>query len=219
MTTIVFDGKTLAVDSQTTSARPTQPGQKCGHCQKDLKVIKHTDKLRFPKEVVDFQGEHVLVVTGAGRRSWTNGIFRAICSETDLTKLGYILSGFDDEPDNRLLNQLDGEALVLTVTGKLWSIRQKRGEIKTTQITEFPYHAGSGSDVTKVAIGYMGLGVLDAVALAVEIDSASGGRVCYVSIGDTKQSVKEYTAAEIAAFKTKPTPVKKPVKKVKEVAK
>jgi len=87
MTTVVFDGYTLAADKRSTKANTIHDCIHCGEITADGNVVK--DKIIVPKKPLTFRDENVLAMACSG-----SSIYRKIISKlmTELPDLGNIVS-------------------------------------------------------------------------------------------------------------------------------
>jgi len=177
MTTVVFDGVTLAADSQR--SRGMGSGDRhCVHCKESINATaSFVEKLQVPKKAVSFQGERVVAVATAGTVNLTQGLVHAIFTGMDLDAAIELLKATTTE--NQTLPT--GTVLVLTKESFFELKMGIKHKFTVKKITKFPYFAGSGADVARCGMDMLGLSAAKAVQLARQYDKATGGEVRYIA--------------------------------------
>jgi hypothetical protein len=179
MTTVVFDGVTLAADSQRSRGAGSSTGERhCLHCKEPVNATaSFVEKLQVPKKPVNFEGERVVAVATAGTVNLTQGILHAIFTEMDLNVAIDLLKATTTEGQSLPT----GTVLVLTKESFFEVKMGIKHKFTVKKITKFPYFAGSGADVARCGMEMLGLDAAKAVQLARQYDKATGGEVRYIA--------------------------------------
>lgn len=179
MTTIVFDSKILAADSQR--SRSTGTGDHARHCPSCKEEIHMTagfvEKLRVPSKPVKFRDERIIAVATAGAVNVTAPVAHALFAGLDLEPSFALIKASFTEASG-----MPGGTVVILTKTKFYEIKstQKQG-FTIKEITKFPYTAGTGSQVARVGMDMLGLNAAQAVQLARQYDKATGGEVRYIA--------------------------------------
>lgn len=178
MTTVVFDGVTLAADSQRSRGTGSVGERHCIHCKETINATaSFVEKLQVPKKAVTFKGERIVAIATAGTVSLTQGIVHAIFTEMDLDTAIELMKATTVEGQSLPT----GTVLVLTKESFFELKMGVKHKFTVKKITKFPYFAGSGADVAKCGMEMLGLNAAKAVQLARQYDKATGGEVRYIA--------------------------------------
>lgn len=160
MTTIAWDGKTLASDSQSTSGDVI--------CSlKEKKIFQPADS-----EIWSVDGEHVIAMGCGGDCG----------AEIELQKI--MLSGLSYE--SQFLPTFSFSTIAAISKDRAFIISKDKGEDRASISLQLdPYAVGSGAMIARTAM-YCGLSAVEAVRVAIEMDVYSGGDISHVSVVDSE---------------------------------
>jgi len=208
MTTIAFDGNTLATDRR--SSRPTPDNVHCPKCEEDITHTgQETNKIYLPKGA-SFKGSKVYAIASMGAQVTSTGLKTCIAGGIDLDTANTMLKAFQSTGSFTPY----GGVAVWCEKG-FYEVMLHKNKLKVTEITKFPYTVGSGGDLAKMAMELLGADPDMAVAIASRYDIGSGGGVNLVMLddaGEPKRSEKTISAEEMDLYKH-PKPVPKPAAK------
>jgi hypothetical protein len=193
MTTIAWDGATLAADSWESRRAPTRG--KCSNCEQEVGRLKSTiTKIQLPKHPVLFNGSPLLALAGAGNGSLIDLYAVGINEGIGADVLGRMACKvFEERPTKPSMS------LVVITDATAWEIMwDQRVGTMLKEITQIPYSVGSGSKAAMLAMKRLGLTAMAAVACGIDVDPSSGGEVCYVHCrGEEKaDALLRYTYTE-----------------------
>jgi hypothetical protein len=175
MTTIAWDGTTLAADSQETHRAPLRG--KCTNCDHEVGNLKTTiTKIQLPKTPVLFNGSPMLAWAGAGNGSLIDLYGVGINEGIAIDVLGRMACKVFLERTTK-----PSMTLVVVTDDTVWQVMwdQRVGSMMK-EITEIPYSVGSGSKAAMLAMKRLGLSAMAATACGIDVDPHSSGEVCYV---------------------------------------
>jgi len=158
MTTIAWDGKTLASDSQSTSGDAI--------CSlKENKIFQPADG-----EVWSIDGERVFAIGCGGDCG----------AEIELQKL--MLSGLSYE--SQFLPTFSFSAIAVIGKDRAFIISKEKGEDRASISLQLdPYAVGSGGMIARTVM-HCGQNAKEAVKVAIEMDVYSGGTISHVSVAE-----------------------------------
>lgn len=167
MTTVVFDGITLAADSQGNYHQHGQP-HTCPHCVGELKVT-HSDvnKLVVPTRKVMFRQQRVVAWAAAGTWNAMQAMGDALFNGVNLVTAHAIIKKAGGKHDCDML---------IVTEESCWVVKCNAA-IVITEATEFPVGVGSGSPAAIFACKYLGWTAFGGVGAAMYSDKATGGRI------------------------------------------
>jgi hypothetical protein len=177
MTTIAFDGVTLAADSQSTRQLPSK--DKCMSCDVELTGTKRdvTKVNYYPRLTITFQGEPVIAWAGAGNAPLIEMFSEGLRQGVEIKAIGKMAAKVNAER----MTQPTMTMLVVTAFTCYEVQYHFRMGAQVKEITKFPYSIGSGSKAALLAMKRLGFTAPAAVACGIDVDPHSGGEVCYVN--------------------------------------
>lgn len=172
MTTVVFDGKYLAGDTQVTHHSHCNSDKSCPDCKRSLdRMYSSVKKIAVPqKRDVKFKGQAVVAMGGAGNLKTMQALCHAIENNIE-PNVAYLLI-------KKSGGVLDASVLVVTDVA-CWRINTK-DRLKVEEVTKFPVAIGSGLPLALFACEYLGMTAFGAVGAALLSDPATGGDIHYV---------------------------------------
>lgn len=189
MTTIAWDGTTLAADSKESCNKPTR--DHCDHCNNRINsVYREVTKIQLPKRPgILFRGQELVAWAGSGNGPIIEMYGVGLRDGVDILTIGRMANSVYRErhvkPHLTLLVITTESAYQVT-----WA--ENAGSI-VKEITTIPYSIGSGSKAATLAMKRLGLTAMAAVACAIDVDPSSGGDVCYVHCrGEQERTLLRY---------------------------
>lgn len=194
MTTVAYDGYTLAADAQGT--KDNSAGGKCPHCAGEVHETHHMRcKVVHPRNNLEltFNDQKIIAWAGAGDANLIEALGTALKAKIPIEEAARILSAFQ-----RGLKRTASCTILLVTDQSVWSIKCSAFfAITVKEITEFPYAIGSGSPAARLAMRRYGLSAMAAVALAIDNDQYTGGTVSYIQCRNTTEhKVESYNYTE-----------------------
>lgn len=180
MTTVVFDGITLASDSQTTaSLTRSLTSQHCPGCDEPLnKMHSFRNKLVIGyRKQITFRDEIVIAYAGSGSVGMIKALGHALekgIALQEVAAMVNMVSGRLNEHNGQ------GDASLLIVGQKtVWRVNVERNSTAIEKITKFPVAIGSGGKLALMGINRLGFNSVGGIACAIDGDDASGGNINY----------------------------------------
>lgn len=190
MTTVAFDGVTLAVDSQTTQLSGIE-----GHCPSCDDHITRTHrygyKLCVPRaaQKIHFKDQEVVAWSGTGMSKIIGAATRALRRGFDLLEALELIRAY--------ANHMGDSEIIIVTAVTVWQLSVSQKETKVIEVTKYPAAWGSGCPAARLAMNRLGLSAPAAVALAIDSDTYSGGAVRYTDCrNDVNGEIQSYTYTE-----------------------
>lgn len=221
MTTVVYDGETLAADTQSTSK---SDGTLCGRCGEDS-VDRIRTNVRKIWLVKKREGNKILAWAGSGRLNYLDAIARAINNGIDPKTFLESLMPLVGPGSG-----INGNLLYITteVPHRAYKISYEGRDVREEEITGKVTAIGSGTPAALGAHQWLGANAVEMVAMAIDSDIYSGGNVTSIYPLNEKAEVKRSTdpadiKKQLLERKLKPVEPEKPKRtrttKKKEAAK
>jgi len=179
MTTVVFDGKLLAADSQST--RSAKPGSHCLKCHEKVDATAtFTNKIKKPdlKKPLLFNGQTVVAWAGAGAVPMIHAMDYAMEHGVCLHQAARLIA--ISQADSRCKCRASASMLVVTTTSA-WRIRITGHTVTIVETGDNPEVIGSGTPAAHFALRFLNANAIVAVAAAIEGDKGSSGPINYVN--------------------------------------
>jgi hypothetical protein len=193
MTTVVYDGTTLATDSQNTGRGKTE--HHCPKCTTNLYTThSFRNKVRNPHggKSITFHGEPIVAWASAGDLPLIKAIDTAISNHIDVhIAVSLISTSAGSHPRYQA-----GCSTIIVGVSKVWKIKIDGRVCKVEEVTEFPVIIGSGSSAARVAIKRLGLTAVGAVGVAIDSDNGTGGEINYIDCTAPDSKVLHYMWTE-----------------------
>lgn len=197
MTTVVFDGVTLAADSQSNSHQSGKP-HTCPHCVGELDVThSHAEKITVPSRPVMFKRQKVVAWGAAGTLKAMQALGDALLNGIPLPTAHAMIK--------KAAGQLGCSFLIVT-EDSCWNVVSNGEGVKVNEVTEFPVALGSGTPAALFAGKYLGWTAFGAVGAALYSDKFTGGSihsyVCRPPEGEAladKVSIHSWSEEELRA--------------------
>lgn len=174
MTTVAWDGKTLAVDRLSTRTL-TNPIY-CQDCDSEsntqYRLVKKLAVNKNPSKHIF--GDKPIVLGFAG------------CSETCRILSALIVTGASEETIRAVMKPsplLRSVSMLAVTDGKGYKITFDDSAFGYKEVTA-PYAIGSGATAAKFAMGVLGMDAPSAIAASIEADDYTGGGVAYIDLND-----------------------------------
>lgn len=192
MTTVAYDGFTLAADSQGT--KDNSSGGSCPHCDSEVHQTHHNiRKVHRGATDVFYNEQRVIGWAGAGDANLIDALGYALKEGIALTEAAKLIGQF-----MKGLRRSASCTLLIVTEVTVWEVRcNSYMTVKDKEITQFPYAIGSGAPAARLAMVRYGLSAPAAAALSIDSDEYSGGEVCYLQCRNTTEhKVESYTYTE-----------------------
>lgn len=181
MTTVIYHEGILAADQRTTHGSDglgcmhrRRHCSKCGtHTEKTFSYRSKVESFRRPMEGCKFNGEYIIAWATAGCGVVGAAFDKAIRKGMNLSHAADTISairGMGKDKSCRAILVTVEKVYVVTF-GNLFSWEE---------VTTFPFAIGSGGVAAALAAKHFGYTAQGAVGCAMDVDSASGGKINYV---------------------------------------
>lgn len=175
MTTIVFDGTTLAADTLGTN---TKSKHFCKDCDKVINKQTRIKKILIVESGATYSNSKILAIAGAGHFKITSVITNILMNEEHPTKVINTINKY-----TKTFSEGYGIVVVLTEKG-FHEMAIEDGSITYKRITKFPYAIGSGGKAALMAMKLQEVSPMEAIKLTSIIDEYTGKTVHYCTRED-----------------------------------
>ncbi len=188
MTTIVFDGNILAVDSRcSTENRQQNACAKCGD-KSDRINDDHAKIKTYPPRKVKFNDEFVVATAGCGMTSCISALNQSVRQQLNFEDAGLWAPWLNYGESNG--------TLVILTEQNLYTLKFEKKVFRIVKQKDVPFCAGSGRRAAMMVLKLMNGTAMDAIAGAAQVDPATGGQIRYIikpPVGCTEE-LKIHTA-------------------------
>lgn len=175
MTTVVWDGQTLAVDTQTTVSS-IRGADNCNQCGKNSNHREFNDSkltVGYPK-TSKFRGEQVLATAALGDHEFC------------VTLVAQLKQGRDIELQIKSAEQLDllgnvQAALVILTELDIWEFDINTGTLEVICHDDKPLALGSGRSLARMALNDLSGSAVGIIEAAIKHDDYTGGDVMWTT--------------------------------------
>lgn len=222
MTSVVYDGKVLAVDSRITINSPEHRKHVCTSCGDHTGVVaEDAEKLHVNKDGKwKFRNEKIIAMAGAGSSLHIKKVVDVIKNNDDVEEA---FKHFSMLNTNGAMN-----FILLIVTEK--QIYELEPATKTISVKTYnrgdKVFIGSGAKSAELAMALLGVGAAEAINLVMHVDKGTGGKIhsvdCTSDKLEVESSLPKKSSILVSEWKerivpTVPTPVSKPPRVTKKV--
>jgi hypothetical protein len=196
MTTIVYDGTTLASDSQTTGSNPRMAKSSCPSCKSALtETHSFRNKIQVPKlrKTVMFHGEQVVAWASAGSLEVIQALDIALHNGIDVHHAANMIGLANHSSPVK-----GGPSCSTIIVGKTktWLLNITGLKCNVKEVDKLPCVVGSGSSAARFALNRLNLNAIGAVAAAMDSDTGSGGDINYIDCTVEDPAVQHYSWTE-----------------------